>query len=88
MSRTSPGHCTVVGRVKNISDAPIRNISVIAAIKDAGGKTVATDRGPVEYDPLSPGQSSPFRAIVRYDGSSESSAQVEFSSNGTELKFK
>lgn len=88
MSRTSPGHCTVVGRVKNISDAPIDNIRVIAYIKDAGGKTLATDRGLVEYSPLAPGQVSPFRAIVRYEGSSESSAQIEFSANGAQVKFK
>lgn len=83
------GYLTAEGRVKNLTAAPIDGIKAIVTVKDASGRALRTDDALIEYKPLNPGQSSPFRVMVRLEeGSGDSKASVEFSADGVQLQCK
>lgn len=55
----------VEGQVKNISSEPIRRIQVVSTWYDKADQFISSDSAMVEYDPLLPGQTSPFKTITR-----------------------
>jgi hypothetical protein len=61
------GFMTVGGEIRNISNSPIRNLMVVASHYASDGTFIRSDSGMVEYNPLMPGQTSPFKAMGTYN---------------------
>lgn len=55
----------VRGEVRNISSVPLENILSIGTFRTADGTLVKTADALIHYDPLMPGQASPFEAGTR-----------------------
>lgn len=71
------GFTTVQGEVRNISDAPISNLMVVASHYSSDGQFIRSHTGMVDYNPIMPGQTSPFRAMST-DNPMMSKCKVEF----------
>ena len=54
-------HAIVEGQVMNLTDRRIDNIEAVAVFKTADGALVTSDSSLIEYRPLLPGQTSPFK---------------------------
>ena len=63
----SYGFAIVEGEICNISDAPISNLMVVATYYSSDEKLVRSDTAMVEYNPIMPGQKSPFKAMSTYN---------------------
>ncbi len=61
----SGGYWYVEGEVKNISDHPIKSLMAVSSWYDKGGTFIKSDSAMIEFDPLMPGQTSPFKTITR-----------------------
>jgi hypothetical protein len=61
------GYSTAEGRVKNISDKPLHNIQVVAEHFAKDGTFITSDSALIEYNPIMPGQTSPFKALTPYN---------------------
>jgi hypothetical protein len=59
------GYMVVEGEVKNLTDTPLKSIQVVSSWYDEGGKFITSDSAMIEYDPLMPGQTSPFKTMTR-----------------------
>lgn len=57
----------VRGEVKNVTDRPLENIMVVGAFRDKNGTLVKSEDALVDYDPIMPGQTSPFSAGTRHN---------------------
>lgn len=55
----------VRGEVKNLTDQKIEHVLAVATYKNKAGELVKSDDALVEFDPLMPGQTSPFEVITR-----------------------
>lgn len=61
------GFTTTEGTVKNISDKPIQSLMVVGTHFATSGEFVKSDSAMVEYQPLMPGQTSPFKTMSTYN---------------------
>lgn len=59
------GYVTAEGRVTNISSERLENVQAIVTFETTDGTLVTTEDGLVEYNPLLPGQTSPWKVMVR-----------------------
>lgn len=57
------GYYIVEGQVQNISNQSLRNIESVASWYARDGTFITSDSALVEYNPILPGQTSPFRTI-------------------------
>lgn len=57
------GYAIVNGQVKNISEKPIHNVTALVSFKTKADKLVTSDSSLIEYNPIMPGQVSPFKII-------------------------
>jgi hypothetical protein len=57
----------VEGAIKNISDAPIDNIVAHATFYDKNKEFISSDHALIDYRPLLPGQTSPFKIIGNFN---------------------
>jgi hypothetical protein len=73
----SGGYYYVEGQVKNTTDRPMRNVAVVATWYTKDGTFITTDQSLIDYNPLLPGQVSPFKSITR-GNPQMSKFQVEF----------
>lgn len=71
------GYMKVEGEVTNISNSPIKGLAAVASHYSSDGTFVRSDTGMIEYNPLMPGQTSPFRAMGK-DNPMTSKCKVEF----------
>lgn len=55
------------GKVKNISSEPLKNVEAVLEVADKNGNFISSEGALIEYDPLLPGQSSPFKVHVRWN---------------------
>lgn len=55
------GYCIVSGEVKNISPGKLANVEAVATFYDKNKNVIKTDDALIEYNPILPGQTSPFR---------------------------
>jgi hypothetical protein len=55
----------VEGQVKNLTDKPLKNVAVVATWFDKEGTFITSDSALIDYNPLLPGQASPFKTITR-----------------------
>lgn len=58
------GYHIVEGQVTNISDEPLRNVTVVATWLDGEGGFITSDDALIEYNPILPGQTSPFKTMT------------------------
>ena len=55
------------GEVRNISGTAIRNVEAVVELRDANSRFVSSATALIEYQPLLPNQSSPFKVIGRHN---------------------
>lgn len=61
------GFVTVSGTVTNATQAPLRSVMAVASHYSSDGTFIRSDSALVEYDPLMPGQTSPYKVMSRYN---------------------
>jgi len=71
------GYVTVKGQVKNVSDKSIRNVAALATFYDAAGTFITSNTSLIEFNPILPGQTSPF-SVMEKDNPAMKKAGVEF----------
>lgn len=71
------GYATAEGQLKNISNRRLENVQAVVTWLDASGNFITSDTGLVEYRPLLPGQTSPFRVMVPHNPAMKS-ARIDF----------
>lgn len=59
------GYIEIEGMVKNISAEPIANLFAVAELYGREDRFISSDDALVEYSPLLPKQSTPFKVMVR-----------------------
>lgn len=57
-------YITVEGQVKNITAEPLEHVQVVIECHTADGTFVKSAESLISYDPLLPGQTSPFKAMT------------------------
>lgn len=65
--RTTDAYVTVLGQVKNVTNEPIESVMVVASFYDKDKNFITYDDALIDYNPIMPGQVSPFKIIVRYN---------------------
>jgi hypothetical protein len=60
-------YAKVEGEVRNASARPLKSIAAVATFRTDDGVFVASDSALIDYNPLMPGQTSPFSVIWRYN---------------------
>jgi hypothetical protein len=63
MRQSSRSHMTVEGEVVNLSGDSLRYVAAVITWRDASGKFITSDKAIIEYNPILPGQTSPFKVI-------------------------
>jgi hypothetical protein len=58
------GYAHVRGEVRNLSSRPIEGLMAVGEFRQADGTLVKTAESMVDYNPLLPGQTSPFHALT------------------------
>lgn len=53
------------GQVDNLSEEPIRSLTVVVTWFNGAGQLMTSDSTLIEFDPLMPGQKSPFQTMTR-----------------------
>ncbi len=56
------GYVFVLGEVRNVSSRSLENITAVGTFRTKNGDLVKTETALVEYNPILPGQASPFKA--------------------------
>jgi len=54
----------IVGEVKNISDKPLEDVMAVGTAYTENGEFVKSDDALIDYNPILPGQTSPFEILV------------------------
>lgn len=72
------GYAIYEGQVKNISHSKLENVQAVVTWYNKNGKMITSNSALIEYNPILPGQSSPFKVIKTYNPAMER-AGVEFS---------
>jgi hypothetical protein len=70
-------HATAEGQVKNISGDSIKSVQAVVTWYDKSGTFVTSDHALIDYNPLLPGQTSPFDVIATFNPAMHT-ASVEF----------
>lgn len=63
MRQSSRSHMTVEGEVVNRTDDSLRYVAAVITWRDGAGKFITSDKALIEYNPILPGQASPFKVI-------------------------
>lgn len=74
---TEHGYFIYEGEVKNVSSEPIDNLQAVATFVKADGSFVKSDSAMVDYQPLLPKQSSPFK-VMATENPAGTHARIEF----------
>jgi len=75
------------GEVKNVSNRPIKNLMAVATFRTGAGGFVKSDDALVEYNPLLPGQTSPFKVGTTHNPASEKCRLSFKTMFGGEVKY-
>lgn len=67
----------VTGQVKNITNRPLRNVEAVAQFYTEDGEFVKSSSALVDYNPILPGQTSPFNTLTT-DNPEIARASIEF----------
>jgi hypothetical protein len=71
------GYATAEGVVKNISGESLKNVEAVVSFYTKDGTFVKSDNALIEYNPILPGQTSPFK-VISSDNPAMKTARVEF----------
>lgn len=71
------GFMSISGKVKNTSDRPIDNLMIVGLFSQSDGTFIKSSSAMVEYQPLLPGQSSPFKTMTTHNPSA-TKCEAEF----------
>lgn len=71
------GYVTAEGQIKNISGRKLERVQALVTWYDKNGNMITSDSSLIEYDPILPGQTSPFKVIERYNPAMKT-ANIEF----------
>jgi hypothetical protein len=63
--QSSSSYVTVEGEVRNLSGSRLDKLLVIVTWRGADGTHITSTKVLVEYDPVLPGQATPFKAIAK-----------------------
>ena len=72
------GYAICEGLVKNISNAKLDNVQAVVTWYDKNGNMITSSSTLIEYNPILPGQTSPFKVMKTYNPAMKK-AGVEFS---------
>lgn len=72
------GYAIYEGQVKNISGVKLKRVQAVATWHDKNGNMITSDTSIIEYNPILPGQSSPFKVMERWNPAMKT-ASIEFS---------
>ncbi|MBE9582555.1 MAG: zinc ribbon domain-containing protein [Proteobacteria bacterium] len=72
------GYATYEGQVKNISSLKLENVQAVVTWYDRNDNMITSSSALIEYNPILPGQSSPFKVMKTYNPAMQK-AGVEFS---------
>lgn len=61
------GYVKAEGQIRNISGRKLERIQVLVTWYDASGNMITSDKAYIEYNPVMPGQKSPFKVIERFN---------------------
>lgn len=75
--QSSRPYVTLEGQVRNISPQSLRSVEAVVIYYTADGTFLTSNSSLIEYRPLLPGQTSPFKVISPYNPAM-STASVEF----------
>jgi len=64
--KTSRGHITIQGLVKNTSGQQLGNVQAVVNAWTSSGSFIGFETALLETRPLEPGETSPFKVIMRY----------------------
>jgi hypothetical protein len=53
----------IEGQVRNLSNEPLENMMVVGTCYDKEGNFIKSDDALIDYNPILPGQTSPFKTI-------------------------
>lgn len=65
------------GQVRNISTEPLRNIEAVVIFKTRGGDFITSGSALIDYNPILPGQTSPFKVMATHNPAMDK-ASLEF----------
>jgi hypothetical protein len=71
------GYAILEGQVKNISSEHLRNVNAAASFYDASGGFITSSHTLIDFNPVLPGQTSPFKVMTRQNPAMKK-AGVEF----------
>lgn len=60
-------YLTVSGEVKNISNGSMKDVEAIASFYDKDGNFITSSDALIDYNPILPGQTSPFKVMQTYN---------------------
>ncbi len=63
----SYGYATATGQVRNTSGESLRNVQAVVSFYDRNGTFITSADALIDYNPILPGQSSPFKVMERYN---------------------
>ncbi|MEM7050852.1 MAG: FxLYD domain-containing protein [Acidobacteriota bacterium] len=61
------GYATASGRVRNLTEKPLKNVEAVVTWTTSSGQTVTIRSAIVEFNPIMPGQVSPFRVMAPHN---------------------
>lgn len=86
--RSSDYFVEVVGEVKNISGRPLENVTAVVSFYTGDGTFITSSDALIEYNPILPGQVSPFHVIETYNPEMKTAnLQFKFLLGGTIKSF-
>jgi hypothetical protein len=75
--KSSSSYVTAEGEVTNISSEPLKNVEAIVTFRSKGGDFITSDSAIIEYNPILPNQTSPWKVISTWNPEMET-ASVQF----------
>jgi len=71
------GYAIVEGQVTNVSGQSLENVMAVVTFQTSSGQFITSDDALVDYNPLLPGQTTPWKVMARWNPAM-SSASVQF----------
>lgn len=65
--RIEHGYLVAEGEIRNLRADPIKNLTAVVTFRTSDGKFVKSDSALVEYQPLMPGQTSPWKVLAPHN---------------------
>jgi hypothetical protein len=71
------GYAVLDGLVRNTSSQPLKNVMAVVSFYDADGGFITSSEALIDYNPVLPGQASPFK-VMKTENPAMDTARVEF----------